>query len=48
MVSLIIKMLDVADFEGISENIDVAKGKNKMQTSLKGAWRQRKRTKAWQ
>lgn len=43
MVELILKMLDVDDFYNQSETIDIAKGKYKLMTSFKEAWKQLKR-----
>lgn len=45
MLDLIVKILDIDDFYNKSENIDIAKGKYKLATSFKEAWKQRKR---WQ
>ena len=39
-------MLDVDDFYGQSKNIDIAKGVNKIPTTFKDGWKQRKRL--WQ
>lgn len=47
MIELILKMLDVDEFRGLSENIDIAKGKYKLPTSFREGWEQRKRRKAW-
>lgn len=47
MIELILKMLDVDEFKGLSENIDIAKGKYKLPTNFKEGWEQRKRRKAW-
>ena len=43
MVELILKILDVDDFYNQSETIDIAKGKYKLMTSFKEAWKQLKR-----
>ena len=48
MIELIIQMLQLNEFEGQSELIDIAKGKHKIQDSTKGIRRQIKRKKAWQ
>ena len=45
MIELINQLLELDDFENKSENIDRAKGKYELQTSFKGAWKQRKRYK---
>ena len=45
MIELINELLELDDFKNKSENIDIAKGKYELQTSLKGAWKQRKRYK---
>jgi uncharacterized protein YegP (UPF0339 family) len=43
MIQHIITMLQLDDFYGNSETIDIAKGKYKLQTSLKKAIKQLKR-----
>lgn len=43
MIELIHKMLSISDHYGISENIDIAKGKYELNSSFKKAWKQRKR-----
>lgn len=48
MIDLILKMLDIDDYYGVSDNIDIAKGKYKLQTTFRGAKKQHKRRKAWQ
>lgn len=48
MVDLILKMLDINDMIGVSKNIDIAKGSNKLPMTIKEGWKQRKRKKAWQ
>lgn len=48
MMDLIIQMLEIDDFIGKSETIDIAKGKYKRTTNLKEAWVNHKRKKAWQ
>lgn len=45
MLELINKMLSVDDFYNTTENIQIAKGKYKLTTSIKEAWKQRKRYK---
>ena len=48
MIELILKILDVDEFAGQSESIDIAKGKYKLPTTLKEGWKQFKRELAWQ
>lgn len=48
MIDLIIRMLQMDEHLGQSELIDIAKGKYKLQTSIKAKSKQRKRVKAWQ
>jgi hypothetical protein len=43
MIEHIITLLSINDYYGISNNIDVAKGKFELTTSFKKAWKQRKR-----
>lgn len=43
MIKTILNMLSVDDFYGVSENIDIAKGKYKIETNLKKAIKQQKR-----
>ena len=45
MIDLIVRILNIDDFYGISENIDIAKGKYKLNTNFKEAWKKRKRLK---
>jgi hypothetical protein len=47
MFDLIIKTLEIGDLIGVSKEIDIAKGVNKLQTTWKGSWKQYKRKKAW-
>jgi len=47
MIELILQMLTINEFEGQSELIDIAKGKHKIQDTVKGIARQQKRAKAW-
>ena len=35
------------DFYGVSEEIEIAKGKYEYQTTIKGAWNQFKRLRKW-
>jgi len=48
MIEKIIQMLQLSEFEGQSEAIDIAKGKHKIQTTFKGIKKQIKRAKLWQ
>ena len=48
MLELILKMLELDDFRGVSKNIDIAKGSNKLPMTFREAWEQRKRRKQWQ
>jgi hypothetical protein len=43
MIKQIIAMLKISEFYGVSENIDIAKGKYKIPKSLKEAIKQGKR-----
>ena len=47
MITILLDMLASNEFYGVSENIEIAKGKNKLPTSFKYAWRQRKRKIKW-
>lgn len=47
MFDIIITTLSIGKFRGYSKEIDIAKGKNKLQTTWKGSWEQYKRRKAW-
>lgn len=48
MIKTILNMLSVDDFYGKSENIDIAKGINKIPTTFSELKKQVKRRKAWQ
>ena len=48
MIELILQMLQLDEFKGQSEAIDIAKGKYKIQYSVKEISKQKKREKAWQ
>lgn len=48
MMDLILKMLDIGEMYGVSKNIDIAKGINKLPSTFKEGWSQRKRVKKWQ
>ncbi len=41
-------MLSISDFYGVSENIEIAKGKNKLYTNFKDIAKQAKREAQWQ
>ena len=43
MLRLLIELLRVDDFYGISENVDIAKGQYKLNTSVRESWKQAKR-----
>ena len=47
MFDLILKCLDLGELRGVSKEIDIAKGVNKLQTTFRGSWNQYKRKKAW-
>ena len=47
MIEQILQMLSLSEFEGQSKLIDIAKGKHKIQPTVKGIKRQIKRGKAW-
>lgn len=43
MIEIVLQLLRADDFYNVSETIDIAKGKYKLHTSIKKAWKQRKR-----
>lgn len=43
MIELINRLLSVEDYFNKSDNIDIAKGKYELTTSIKKTWKQRKR-----
>lgn len=43
MLRILVELLRVSEFYGVSENIDIAKGKYKLTTSVKESWKQAKR-----
>ncbi len=47
MFELIIKVIDIGELRGVSKEIDIAKGSNKLHTSFSKIWKQYKRKKAW-
>lgn len=48
MISVILKILEIDKMYGVSKNIDIAKGSNKLALTWREAQEQRKRNKAWQ
>ena len=48
MIENILELLALKDYHGVSKEIDIAKGINKLPTSFKEGWKQHKRIKAWQ
>lgn len=47
MIDNVVRLLALDPYEGVSENIEIAKGKHKLETSFKESWKQFKRKKAW-
>jgi hypothetical protein len=47
MIDRIVTLLSMFEYLGESELIDIAKGKNKLETTVKGKVAQKKRIKAW-
>lgn len=45
MIQLIIQLLAIDDYFGVSRNIDIAKGKNALPKGIKGIYKQAKRRK---
>ena len=45
---IVIKLLNIDEFYGVSKTIDIAKGKNKLPQSLKEGFEQIKRKTKWQ
>ena len=43
MIKLLIELLKIDNFYGVSENIDIAKGQYKIETSVRQSWKQAKR-----
>ena len=43
MIQLIIQLLALDEFYGVSKNIDIAKGVNKLPKGIKGIYKQAKR-----
>lgn len=48
MMDMILKMLELDKMHGVSKTIDIAKGSNKLPTTLKEGWSQYKRQLKWQ
>lgn len=47
MIGIIKDLLALDEWYGQSKEIEIAKGKNKLQTSFIGAWYQNKRKRKW-
>jgi len=45
---IVLKLLNIDEFYGLSKTIDIAKGKNKLPQSLKEGFEQIKRKTKWQ
>jgi len=43
----ILDLLKMSDWYAVSENVDIAKGKHKLELTIKGKVKQEKRRKAW-
>jgi len=48
MIGLILKSLELDKMIGVSKEIDIAKGVNKMPLTFREAWVNRQRKKQWQ
>lgn len=48
MIDLILKILSVDEMIGVSKEVDIAKGVDKLPTTFKQAWEQRNRKEKWQ
>ena len=48
MIEIILELLELDNYYGVSKNIDIAKGVNKTPLTFKEGWERRKRLKAWQ
>lgn len=48
MIDLILRALELGDMYGVSKEIDIAKGINKMPTTVKEGVKRLKRKRAWQ
>lgn len=47
MIGIILDILQMDEFYGISKEIEIAKGKNKLCTNWRESWNQLKRAKKW-
>lgn len=47
MIDLVLKLLQLDDFKGVSKEVDFAKGSDRLPLSFGEAWKQFKRRKAW-
>jgi hypothetical protein len=45
---IVLKLLNIDEFYGVSETIEIAKGKNKIPLSFKEGYKQIKRNRKWQ
>tara|TARA_R110002074_G_scaffold353681_1_gene525431 strand:- start:160 stop:303 length:144 start_codon:yes stop_codon:yes gene_type:complete len=45
---IVLKLLNIDKFYGVSETIEIAKGKNKIPLSFKEGYKQIKRNRKWQ
>lgn len=43
MIENLIRMLKLSDWENVSENVEIAKGKHKIQTTFKGVFKSKRR-----
>ena len=48
MIKMLLDLLGSNEFYGVSDEIEIAKGKNKLNTSYKEEVQRRKRLKKWQ
>ena len=48
MIGIVLDLLSLDEFYGVSEDIEIAKGKNKLPLSVKEGIRQHKRKRKWQ
>ena len=48
MIEIILELLELDNYYGVSKNIDIAKGVNKTPLTFKEGWERRKILKAWQ
>ena len=47
MIGIILDILSIDEFYGISEEIEIAKGKNKLPTTFKEGMEKQKRKRKW-